>query len=96
MPAGMEIYPENDPIWADMTEVQRELIRTVIDACSEAQFEALLTGEDVVAQSPQIGERVVPKLSPEAVTWAATLWCGFIAQKHLQDMRDIGPPPEAA
>ena len=36
----------------------------------------------------------MPKLSPEAVTWAATLWCSFIAQKHLQDMRDIGPPPE--
>lgn len=92
----MEIYPENDPIWADMTEVQRELIRTVIDACSEAQFEALLSGADVLAQSPQIGERAITKLSPEAITWAATLWCGFIAQKHLQDMRDIGPPPEVA
>jgi hypothetical protein len=92
----MEIYPENDPIWAEMTDVQRELIRTVIDACSDAQFEALLSGEDVVAQSMQIGERVIPTLSPEAVTWAATLWCGFIAQKHLQDMRDIGPPPAAA
>ena len=90
--AVLEIYPENDPAWAEMTEVQRELIRSVIDACSAAQFDALLSDGAVVPL--EIAEKLLPKLSPDAVSWAATLWCSFVAQKHLQDMQDIGPPPE--
>jgi hypothetical protein len=88
----VEIYPENDPVWAEMTPVQRELVSSVIDACSAAQFDALLSGAELVPL--EIAETVMPTLSPEAVAWAATLWCSFTAQKHLQDMRDIGPPPE--
>jgi hypothetical protein len=90
-----EIYPEDQVDWASMTGTQREIFRAVVDACTDAQFAALLgddVGDDVLIAA--IAEGVVQTLSADAVDWCAQLHVQTMAATHFAELRRIGPPSD--
>jgi hypothetical protein len=84
--------PEFVAEFADMTDEQREIGRAVMVACSDAQLDMLLSGDD--AYPMQIAGRMVETLSPAALKLAAQLGTQHIIRARLLALRALEPPPD--